>query len=247
MSNNQGLGGKPITLRRGPKGLLFFHGFTSTPQTLAPVVEELAAAGYTISAPLLPGHGTIPEDMAKTRGRQWLAFALEQYDAFAKEFPNCPVAGLSMGGALALWIASQRPVSAVIALAPALYLQDWRLFFRPLLQLLRPWYPAIANDIKGQDFRELAYERYHLKNIHDLLHVMRQARKALPRISAPFLGMQSNADHTLPLGCLDYADRCIGSNIKELHRLTNSYHVLTLDNERGLIARRMLSFLEKFY
>ena len=43
------------------------HGFTGNPQSMRPLAEALAAAGYTVDLPLLPGHGTAIEDMIPTR------------------------------------------------------------------------------------------------------------------------------------------------------------------------------------
>ena len=47
--------------------MLVVHGFTGNPQSMRPLAEALAAAGHTVSLPLLPGHGTRVEDMLPTR------------------------------------------------------------------------------------------------------------------------------------------------------------------------------------
>src|SRR4051812_25853498 len=54
-------GAAPFTLRgTNGRALLLLHGSGDTPQTLRYLGERLHAAGYTVHAPLLPGHGQSP-------------------------------------------------------------------------------------------------------------------------------------------------------------------------------------------
>ena len=39
-------------------GVLLSHGFTGSPVSMRPWGEHLAAAGYAVEVPRLPGHGT---------------------------------------------------------------------------------------------------------------------------------------------------------------------------------------------
>jgi len=238
------LDGDSILLKRGKRAVLFLHGFTSNTQALLPIGEKLAEAGYTVSMPLLPGHGTTPEDMAAHSAADWIRFVVDAWDNLARDY-SCPgVIGLSMGGALAIHVAAQRPVSLLVALAPALYLKDWRLPFLPLLKYLMPW-KTVRSDIKGKQFQEKSYTRFHLKSLEDLLQVMKLARSEISQLRMPILGIQSQEDHTIPPSCLDYLMQHAASAIKEKHRLYNSYHVLTLDNEYLQVAEWIIAFLDQ--
>lgn len=55
---NPELDGSSITWQGGKTGFLLLHGFTATTAEVRPLGEALHAAGHTVSAPLLPGHGT---------------------------------------------------------------------------------------------------------------------------------------------------------------------------------------------
>ncbi|MEW6517711.1 MAG: alpha/beta fold hydrolase [candidate division FCPU426 bacterium] len=237
------LDGKPIRLTGGPRALVFLHGFTCSPKTVLPVAEELARAGFTLSLPLLPGSGTTPEDLASHSSRDWLDAAVAAWDELARTHPRPAVAGLSMGGALALHVASVRPVSAVVALSPALYLRDWRQSFLPVLAWLGLWREAGKTDVKVRQFEDPCYSRHAMKSLMDLRQVMAAAREALPRITAPLLTIQAQEDHVIPPDCMDYCYRHAGSAVKEKHRLTDSYHVITLDQEYLTVAGHMRRFL----
>ncbi|TFU16464.1 alpha/beta hydrolase [Thermus tengchongensis] len=80
--------------------LLLLHGFTShSLLALGPLPEVLRKAGFGVSQPTLPGHGTRPEDLLRVRWRDWLEAAQGTY-------PKLPepkgMIGLSMGALLAL-------------------------------------------------------------------------------------------------------------------------------------------------
>src|SRR2546428_10389277 len=56
----------PFALGDGPDACLLLHGLTGSPAEMRPVGEALAAAGFRALGPLLPGHGTTPEDLVVT-------------------------------------------------------------------------------------------------------------------------------------------------------------------------------------
>ena len=47
---------------RGQVGIVVVHGFTANPTGTRPLGMRLAAAGYSVEVPLLPGHGTSARD-----------------------------------------------------------------------------------------------------------------------------------------------------------------------------------------
>jgi len=85
----------------GPAGCLLLHGFTGTPSEMRPLGQRLAARGYTVCAPLLPGHGTRVDELARTTWEEWFSAALESWSELGKQASERVVAGLSMGALLA--------------------------------------------------------------------------------------------------------------------------------------------------
>ena len=66
-------------------GIAICHGFTGSPLSILPWAEYLAAQGFAVSVPLLPGHGTAGGSWPRTRWRDWYrAFEQAYLDLAAK-------------------------------------------------------------------------------------------------------------------------------------------------------------------
>src|SRR5579862_7709905 len=107
-------GAEPASFPGGPHGVLVLHGFTGNPVSMRPLAEAIAAAGYAVELPLLPGHGTALEDMLPTRWSDWLGAADAAYRGLAARVDKVAVAGLSMGGTLAVRLAADHPETAAL-------------------------------------------------------------------------------------------------------------------------------------
>src|SRR3546814_20256744 len=71
----------------------------------------LAERGYAVEVPLLPGHGTTWQDMNTTNWDDWYGEIERVFAKLVEENDKVVVAGLSMGGALALRLAAHHPES----------------------------------------------------------------------------------------------------------------------------------------
>src|SRR5881628_3739203 len=126
----------PFALGDAPDACLLLHGLTGSPAEVRPIGEALAQAGFRAVGPLLPGHGTTPEDLYTVSRQQMLhaaESALLSLDGARRIF----VCGLSMGGLLALHLAAHHEgmpeVSAVALLAPAIEFAGPTWFFAEVL------------------------------------------------------------------------------------------------------------------
>src|SRR5262249_39312771 len=173
----------------GTVGCLLLHGFTGTPCEMRPIGERLAARGYAVSAPLLPGHGTRVEDLAPTTWEDWYATALASWQELGAKTAARVVAGLSMGALLALHLAHARPqeVSAVAALAPALELATQRSaeiarWVRWLPPLPRRFVivPKRSSKLPGIGRKTPAYDEIPLRSLASMIALQRRVRSELP-------------------------------------------------------------------
>ncbi|HEX2979291.1 MAG TPA: alpha/beta fold hydrolase, partial [Anaerolineaceae bacterium] len=120
---NPHLEGGPFFWKAGPVGVLLLHGMTSTTAEMRPFARFLYERGYTVAGPLFPGHGTTPQDLSRRKWTEWAASAGDAYQYLTSICDQVFVAGASMGGLLALFLASkQAEITGLLLYAPALYI-----------------------------------------------------------------------------------------------------------------------------
>lgn len=238
-------GAEPIDLAGGPVGVLISHGFTGTTQSVRPWAEHLAAAGLTVQAPRLPGHGTRWQDMNATRWDDWYGEVERAFDDLRRRCEVVFAMGLSMGGTLVLHLAQQRAgqVAGLVVVNASLGSQRKDVKLAPLLSRVLPSMPAVGNDIRKQGVTELAYPRTPLKAFVSLRAAWPVVCRDLARISCPVLVYRSAVDHVVePVSGRLLLSGLAGGQVEE-RVLENSYHVATLDHDAPTIFDGSLQFV----
>jgi carboxylesterase len=236
-------GAEPFSGGSGNIGVLLVHGFTGSPRSLRPWAEDLVARGYRVELPLLPGHGTRWEDMERTDWTDWYGAAEAAYDALAAQVDKVAVCALSMGGSLALELAANRPVAALVLVNPSVGTKDKRYLVLPLLSKVMRSIPAIGNDIAEPGVEEGAYPRTPLKSVVQLMRLWRTVRTHLAVVTAPVLLFRSRTDHVVDPSSAEIILREVGSKRVQEVMLERSYHVATLDYDAPVIFEGCADFL----
>lgn len=220
--------------------VLVIHGFTSRPSSVAAWGEAIHADAHSVSVPLLPGHGTRWEDMDAVTAEDWVAAVETAYDALAADHERVVVAGLSMGGALALHLGAARTPALILVANPALTFGRRLAHAAPALRRVVRSTPSIGDDIAKGGVTENAYERTPTAAVAQLGRLMRRVRRELPGIQAPIVLFRSDEDHVVP----DSSVRALLAGLNPAARarlrrvaLHDSLHVATLDNDAGLIEQ----------
>lgn len=206
----------------------------------------LRDAGFTVRAPLLPGHGSTVDEFDRSRAGEWIDHARGEYESMIPEFRAVGLGGLSMGGALAAIIAAGAPrLPALVLLAP--YVGMPRTLKAAAL-LHRAWGP-LAGQFRAQSdlsihdpderAKNLAYGVTTAGAIRQLFEVTRLARQSLPSITAPTLILQSRSDNRVSRQIAEYAYRTIPAAEKRLEFVERGGHVLTVDHDREIVAARV--------
>jgi carboxylesterase len=239
-------GAEPYAADGGPVGVLVVHGFTGCPQSMRPWAEHLAAAGYTVSLPRLPGHGTRWEDLQLTRWPDWYGEVDNAVSALRARCDSVFVMGLSMGGTLSLRLAEQRPddVAGLVLVNPSIMMKDPRLIVMPILRRIMATQPGIGSDIKKSGPVELAYDKVPLQAFASMMDLWKQARADLGRIRAPVLLFHSSVDHVVQPVNSETLLKELSCPVEE-RLLENSYHVATLDNDAPMIFAGSVDFVQK--
>lgn len=240
--------GRAFCFEGGPHGCLLLHGFTGTPGHMRYLGEGLRDAGYSVSAPMLPGHGETLEAMSKSNWAQWLGCARNNFVSLAARCDRVSVIGLSMGGALALILAEEYPVASVSCLSAAIRLRSRFSWAGGLIAPLRP-YSDWAADERSAEGRgilleyDVGYRGMPLSKVRDLKRIMRLAERNLFAVVAPALVIQPERDETVDPKGANVIMGSISSRDKQLIWLGESGHVCTIGCEREQVLYSVLKHL----
>lgn len=247
MLQNPHLEGGAFLWRAGPRGVLLIHGLTATTAEVRLLANDLHRAGYTVSAPLLPGHFSHPSDLNRVRWQDWAMTVERAYEELLSLCEAIVVGGESTGALLSLYLASRHPeIGALLLYAPALSLT-----LRPLevvsLYLLAPFIPWIPKPNVDEDMPWQGYKVNPLKGVLQLLALQRAVKPLLPRLSQPLLIVQGRLDPTVSPKVPQILFESVSSPVKEVHWMENSTHCVLLDKEREQVSQITLRFLERIF
>jgi carboxylesterase len=209
------------------------------------LAESFAAAGFHVELPRLPGHGTTIEDMLTTGWADWTGEVEAAFQRLTARAGGIVVAGLSMGGSLALWTALQHPdVAGVVCVNPATTPQgaDVLAMLEDLLAAGTETIPAIGSDIADPASSELAYEATPVRPLKDFMESgLAELAPRYGELRMPLLLFTSRADHVVEPSQSEHLAATYGGPVD--HRwLERSYHVATQDFDRDVINVESAAF-----
>lgn len=236
---------------RASVGIVVTHGFTGNPRATRPLGRALAAQGYRVEVPRLPGHGTHHRDLGATRYDDWYGELDAAVTRLGTECEQLVLVGHSMGGTLSLDVATRRPddVTAVVPIC-AQILDRTELLARiaPLLQHVIPYVPRDlaglpTDDIARPGVDEGAYAMVPAKAAQSLLRELPRIRAALPSMRQPVLVVGAPKDRTVdPVNSRRIAELVGSADVRQLV-CERSYHVVTLDYDAELVTEQVLGFV----
>jgi len=227
---------------------LFIHGFSASPSEVYPVARLIfEKTGFTVSGPLLPGHGCTPQEMNQTSWQDWFSRVEQEIVYLQRRHTRVFVAGLSMGGLLGLHAASrQQGLEGVIAINTPIFTNSPRLIaWAPLLRILRPYYPKKMDQVAKelQAMGRYAYPVMPVKAFMSMHNLRETVLQEIPGLNLPILLFQSSEDESVNSRSASYIkDKAVRAPVK-LVELRNSGHIATMGQEKLLIAEEIIKFI----
>lgn len=250
-------------------GILLLHGLTGSPVEMRPLGLGLWRAGFTVSAPLLAGHGADATALCATRWQDWRDSAAQALAELMQQVDSVFVAGICVGGLLGLHLAqSERRICGVGLYSPGFNYDGWNMPYYtrwsrlglPLLSRL----PAIRTlglrerqpfGIKNTRLRRLilngygtmpgALDTFPFAALHEGNRFFRKVLHELPHTTVPLLVVQAIEDDICsPRHAHRIARTVIGPC--HVHFLHDSYHLVHLDQERATVTRLTTQFMTDY-
>lgn len=254
-----------IHLQGDEHAVLLFHGMSSSPLELRYLARFLNDKGFTVRVPMLDGYSV---DSSEGNMEEWIEAALREFDLLAARYRHVSIGGLSMGATLALRIAQERPRARSLALlSVSLAFDGWAIpwyldlinlmYYTPLRRHYRYRESApfglrnealrakVARAVSRDALSEIGPPSLSLTAIHEGGRLMASAAAGIEAVSAPTLVVHAiDDDTTSPHNALRVLDRISAPTTRAVW-LDDSYHIVTSDNERELVALETAAFLRE--
>lgn len=239
---------QPFSFAGDSHGVLLIHGFTGSAAHMRLLGEGLHARGFTVEGVNLPGHAGTMEEMGKTGWQDWLDAAKEAFMSLQQRCTHVSIAGLSMGGCLALILAEQMHPTAIAPISAPMAVQNP---FLPLAKLASPFVPQILwRSREGSPYQlderyDYGYPGFPTRCGADLNHLIKMARKDLHAVQCPVLAVQSCHDETISPDSAEIIMKGVSSETKGTLWLENVPHVCTISAEHENITSAIADHFRK--
>ncbi|MDR0577735.1 MAG: alpha/beta fold hydrolase [Candidatus Accumulibacter sp.] len=262
----------PTALSPGRAGVLLIHGLTGTPNEMRFVARGLRAAGFEAECVRLAGHCGSEADLLATGWRDWFASVEEAAEALRRKVEHLFVAGLSMGSVLAMKYAIEHPgkLSGLGLYGTTFFYDGWSIprYWAPLAPLLAP----LVRLGFGRRFSFTESEPYGIKNerlrqaiagkmiagdsaaaglpgnpwpsLEQFYRLSADVRKNLRRVRAPAIALHAQDDDVASLKNVYLIQRYLGAPVETVV-LTDSYHMVTVDQEKATVVERSADFFRR--
>ncbi|RJP73909.1 MAG: alpha/beta fold hydrolase [Candidatus Abyssobacteria bacterium SURF_17] len=229
---------------RGDVGCLLVHGFGDTAALMEPMRVHLNTQGVITKAITLPGHGTSLKDFANISNQKLLGMVEMEYARLKENNDAAVIVGFSMGGLLALQLATMRGVDGVVTIcAPAF--PKGGVAGERTLKLAAKLGSVLGANIPKLGFTSLAdktlseylvgYKSYPSQSVLRLVEMMEATRAIFKRVTAPILIVQSRRDDVIWKDSGKHIFDSVSSTEKRLVHLENSRHKAPLDRDRHIL------------
>lgn len=244
----------------GRIGVLLVHGLAGTPAEMKIVGKRLNRYGFTVLCPQLAGHCATEADLVATRWTDWAESAAAAFERLSKHMDTVFVGGLSAGAVLSLYLARRFPekVRGLALYSTTLRYDGWsipRLSFLLPLVLKLPYigkryrfeetYPygimneklrrRIVAQMHGGNACAAGFSGTPGASLRELWGLVADVRRSLPEIATPTLLVHAKNDDIASLRNALYVQEHVGGPA-ELLLLENSYHMITVDQERNTVC-----------
>ncbi len=221
------------------------HGFTGSPESIAPWAHGFNDAGLTVLAPVLPGHATRWEDLNSTTWRDWYSRVEESFLELKSQCDRVFVAGFSVGGALALRLAQIRgsEMEGVVLCNASIFDDRKALRLLPILKYIIPSLQNGTMDVKKPVEKRMSYERMPLRALDSLRGLWREVEANLYLIDVPLMVSYSIDDHVIhPINSETIIDNVYSADIREVI-FEDSFHNVAWDNDADVLIEESVKFI----
>ncbi len=259
---------KHIDLVKGEDAVLLIHGLSGSPLEMQFVARTLYKAGFSVRVPRFSRHG-FGGSCKSEKWQHWLDEVTLHFDEMKMRYRTVSICGLCIGAVLALKLASEKKeeVASLSLFSTTLYFDGWNIpWYRFLLNIgyytpfryLYSYRESEPYGIKNEQLRawisrEMGEKstfasltgKIPMTRLYQAEKLIAETKRILPGITTPTLLIHSIEDDTCTVRSANYVEHHIGAKKVRKVLLDDSYHNITMDNQKEIVADETGRFIRE--
>ncbi|MFX0051541.1 MAG: alpha/beta hydrolase [Candidatus Hermodarchaeota archaeon] len=185
-------------------GCLLIHSFTASPSEVRPLGVFLRNHGYSGIAPLLPGHGSVPDDLRTTSWLDWYSNAREGLYYLKENYSRRIVIGVALGSVIATMLAAspeRESINGVILISPSQHSPSALVkTVLPFIKYIKKEFPTITEhemkveELTNEKIEQFFYAKRPTEALIELYKIIGFTNKRLSLITQPTLIIHHKKD-----------------------------------------------------
>ena len=222
-------------------GCLIIHGFAGNLDEIEPLNKYLSSKGFITICPIMKGHMGSRRDLVFVKYTEWIESVEASLLELNSQCKQIIIIGFSMGGLIAVNLATKHKVDGIITLNTPIYHWDIKRIVR-----------NIANDIKTKDYKNIkCYIRsatgIPFSAMINFKVLLRKTKPLFKHIRCPMFIAQGLIDDTAHHKSAEYIYKNISSDIKHIKYYENSSHIICHSIENKDVFNDIESFINNVH
>ncbi|MFX0015665.1 MAG: alpha/beta hydrolase [Promethearchaeota archaeon] len=199
-------------------GCLLLHSFTASPSEVRPLGVFLRNCGYSGIAPLLPGHGSDPEELRQKSWLDWYSNAREGLFYLIQNYNKVVVIGVALGSVLATMLAAspeREQIGGLVLISPSQHPPSTLVkTVLPFLKYIKKDFSTVSEEhvkmLKTLDEErgQFYYSKRPTESLIELYRVIGFTNRRLSLITQPTLIIHNENDSLSPDFIFDQLVNC---------------------------------------
>jgi carboxylesterase len=254
---------------RSDRAVLLVHGLCSSSLEVRLFARTLREHGYHVRVATLPGYRAVDVETSPSPVpdyRRWIADARAELDHLRDNYETVSLCGVSLGATLSLAVAAEASplLNGLSLISTTLFFDGWNVspwrfllpvaYYTPLGRFyryrevapygvknkrVRNW---IAQQLAGSSLSPAGASTIPNTSLLEAERLIRHVKQSLTRVRVPTLMIHSDEDDVASLANVRFVRTQIGAQVFREVIVRDSYHMITLDNDRDFAANKTVQF-----